>query len=113
MTETTEETPERPARQMATETVQVPVRDLRGTRSPTLGCLGLSPTLPIAETIHERWRQMQRLAWTRDLPLWMLSKCYLDEVPAWCLRGVDACADTKFCLKQRLAEYAKRMKHND
>jgi len=98
-----------------TETIQVPVRDLRGTHSPTLGYIGLSPTLPTAEkrrlkAIHERRRQMQRLAWVRDLPVWMLQTCYQGQVPSECLLGVDGCQDAKFCLKQRLAEYARRDK---
>jgi len=56
---------------------------------------------------------MQRLAWVHDLPVWMLQPCYHGQVPSECLVGVLGCEDAKFCLKQRLAEYAKGMKHND
>ena len=89
-------------------------KDPHGVKSVALGRFGLSPTLPTAqksglEAIYERRRQMQWLTWVRDLPVWMLQSCYQGEVPSECLLGVAGCHDAKFCLKQRLAEYAKRM----
>jgi hypothetical protein len=89
-------------------------KDPRGTKSAALGRFGLGPTLPTAEksrleAIHERRRQQQWFAWIRDVPVWMLQVCYQGQVPSECLLGVDDCQDAKFCLKQRLAECAKRM----
>jgi hypothetical protein len=92
-------------------------KDPHGTKSGALGRFGLSPTLPTAEksgleAIHERRRQMQWLAWVRDLPAWMLQTCYHGQVPSECLLGVDGCEDVKLCLRRRLNEYAERMKQN-
>jgi hypothetical protein len=96
----------------------VRVKDPRATRSPFLAHIGLSPTLPTAEkrhlqAIYERRREEQKLTWSRGIPPWMLQACYHGQVPSECLLGVDGCRDAKFCLKQQLAEYAKRMKPHD
>jgi len=108
---------------MTTATIQVQGRDLRVcTRSPTLGYIGLSPAsgIPVSRldverqgAIHARRREMREIAWLRDLPVWMLESCHHGQVPNDCLLGTDRCHDAKFCLKQRLAEYAKRMNPND
>jgi hypothetical protein len=89
------------------------VRDLRRTRSPYLGYFGLSPTLSTdekrrREAIFEKHRRDQRIVWRDGLPVWMLQGCFNSEVSVDCLCGLDSCADAKFCLKQRLAEYARR-----
>ncbi len=55
---------------------------------------------------------MQRVAWIRDLPAWMLQTCYHGQVPSECLLGVDDCEDVKLCLRRRLNEYAERIKQN-
>jgi hypothetical protein len=91
--------------------------DPGATRSPFLAHLGLSRTLPTAEkrrleAIYERRREIQRLAWTRDLPPWMIEPCYQGQIPSECLLGVDACEDAKLCLRRRLNEYAERIQQN-
>jgi hypothetical protein len=106
---------------MTMQTIQVQVRDLRGTRSLAFGLFGLSPasSIPISRidvvrqhAITDRHREMQRIAWTRDLPLWMLTPCFQDQIPTECLLGLDACHEAKFCLGKRLAEFTKRVRCN-
>lgn len=81
------------------------------THSPFLGRFGLSRGVPKkdwprVQAENEVARQRQRNPpidprW----PLWMSQPCHLSEKPYLCLRGVEACADAKICVMQRLREY--------
>jgi hypothetical protein len=95
-------------------TIQVQVKDpARCTRSAFLGYFGLSPgptreekqRLDIIDAEHRL--DEQRMS-RRGLSPWMLTPCFQDRLPSECLLGVDGCRDAKFCLRQRLTEYARR-----
>jgi len=100
---------------MTTETIQVQVRDLRGTHSAFLGWLGLDPRKERSLILRQQARddharELYRARQLEGLPEWMCLKCYRGEIPVLCLLGADQCQTAKFCLKQRIMEHAKRLR---